>query len=145
MNVTDDDWLLRPIPDVSEIAPHLLMGSWPERSLVGVCDVVVNCAMRRHRPLLERCIVLNYAFIDEASLPEAEHLYAVADAINLWRAIGLTVLVHCEAGLNRSGLVVGTALVRLGMRGADAVALIRKQRHQDCLCNETFANWLMTL
>jgi protein-tyrosine phosphatase len=52
-------------------------------------------------------------------------------------------LVHCQAGLNRSALVAGRALVLSGMSGADALNLIRKQRSPACLCNSAFEAQLL--
>jgi protein-tyrosine phosphatase len=144
MNTIDDDGWLQPIVNVSDIAPGLLMGSWPER-MTQWPDVIVNCALRRHRPLIEGRIVINFAFADEPRLPDVAAMHAVADTINLYRARGMSVLVHCEAGLNRSGLIVALALVRAGMKGTDALATIRARRHADCLCNDTFAAYIAAL
>lgn len=54
------------------------------------------------------------------------------------------VLVHCQAGLNRSSLCVGAALVLMGSTGADAIELIRKKRSSACLCNRVFEQKLRT-
>ena len=51
-------------------------------------------------------------------------------------------LVHCQAGLNRSGLVAGLALVLSGMRPVEAISLLREQRSPAVLCNPTFERWL---
>ena len=51
-------------------------------------------------------------------------------------------LVHCQAGLNRSSLVVGISLFGAfgeGFdNGADIIDLIREKRSPACLCNPTF-------
>ena len=52
------------------------------------------------------------------------------------------VLVHCQAGLNRSSLVVARALMLSGMSADDAIATIRKKRSPVCLCNPSFERWL---
>ena len=54
-------------------------------------------------------------------------------------------LVHCQAGLNRSGLIVALAIAlgskrRRGM--ADAIAVLRQQRSPMVLCNANFEAWL---
>jgi hypothetical protein len=51
-------------------------------------------------------------------------------------------LVHCQAGLNRSGLVTARALTLMGYTGADAISLLRSTRSHLVLCNETFENWI---
>lgn len=56
---------------------------------------------------------------------------------------GETVLVHCQAGLNRSGIVSARALMFMGYSGKDAIALLRK-RSALVLCNEAFENWILS-
>lgn len=61
--------------------------------------------------------------------------------VNVCRASAPT-LVHCQAGLNRSSLVVARALMLDGMGASDAIHLIREKRSPACLCNESFEAWL---
>lgn len=56
---------------------------------------------------------------------------------------GQTVLVHCQAGLNRSGLVAARVLMLMGHTGEEAIALLRK-RSPLVLCNEAFENWILS-
>lgn len=56
---------------------------------------------------------------------------------------GETVLVHCQAGLNRSGLISARALMFLGYSGEEAIKLLRK-RSPLVLCNEAFENWILS-
>ena len=79
---------------------------------------------------------------DSGDLPDLRQLFEIAERVNEYRAKGKT-LVHCQAGLNRSGLVAGLALVLDGMKPADAVALLREKRCDMVLCNEAFRNWLL--
>lgn len=55
---------------------------------------------------------------------------------------GQTVLVHCQAGLNRSGLLAARTLIELGKTPAESVALLRESRSPIVLCNEAFENWI---
>lgn len=55
---------------------------------------------------------------------------------------GNKVLVRCQAGLNRSGLVVGFALMELGYAPRAAIAQIRLRRSPDALCNKEFVRYL---
>lgn len=48
------------------------------------------------------------------------------------------VLVHCQAGLNRSSLVVVSALVHGGLKVGAAIDTVRQKRSPACLCNESF-------
>lgn len=78
---------------------------------------------------------------DSSQMPDARALYALADYVNAVAAIGPT-LVHCQAGLNRSGLVAALALVRRGMTPDAAISLLREKRCTAALCNRTFETWL---
>jgi protein-tyrosine phosphatase len=68
----------------------------------------------------------------------------VARKVNVLRETG-TVLVHCQAGLNRSGLVVARALMLDGMSADAAIALVRERRSPAALCNPMFEKWLRGL
>ena len=63
----------------------------------------------------------------------------LADWVNRRRQEG-TVLVNCQAGLNRSSLVIATALIASGevRTGQEAIDLIRARRDPACLCNPAF-------
>lgn len=56
--------------------------------------------------------------------------------------IGQKVLVHCQAGLNRSGVTATLALERLGFSTEDAIALLREKRSELVLSNVSFETWL---
>ena len=79
---------------------------------------------------------------DSEQMPDVPLLYAVADYINAVEPLGKT-LVHCQAGLNRSALVVCLSLIRSGMNAGEAIALLRKQRCDAVLCNLAFETWLL--
>lgn len=79
---------------------------------------------------------------DMGELPDLEQLDQIADNVVELSALDKT-LVHCQAGLNRSGLVAGLALVKGGMSGREAIDLMRAQRSQMVLCNEAFETWLL--
>ena len=58
-----------------------------------------------------------------------------------WKA-GKKVLVRCQAGMNRSGLMVALILLRDRMKIDDAIALIRKKRSAYALDNAHFVKYL---
>lgn len=68
----------------------------------------------------------------------------IALQVNRWRKKG-QVLVHCQAGLNRSSLVVARALMFDGMTADEAITLLRTNRSPACLCNQGFENYLRGL
>jgi hypothetical protein len=70
--------------------------------------------------------------VDDAAYQIADHLTA-----------GEAVLVHCQAGLNRSGLVAARVLMMRGHTAEEAIALLRRQRSPLVLCNQTFERHLL--
>lgn len=75
---------------------------------------------------------------DAGELPALECLNEAIDAVIFGMKRGKT-LVHCQAGLNRSGLVAALAMVNAwGMSGAEAIDLLRESRSPMVLCNEAF-------
>lgn len=59
---------------------------------------------------------------------------------------GGNVLVHCQAGINRSNLVAGMALRKWkGMASHEAVDLLRRRRSPNILANRSFEKYLLGL
>ena len=79
--------------------------------------------------------------IFDEGLPDLNKLHAVARLGARLVANGEKVLAHCGMGFNRSALVAGLVLTYLGMKGEDAVALLREKR-PGALFNENFAAYL---
>lgn len=79
---------------------------------------------------------------DASDMPPADTLLEAAEAVADLLAQGKT-LVHCQAGLNRSGLIAGMALVLTGRTPAEAVALLREKRCDAVLCNPVFERYLL--
>ena len=61
-----------------------------------------------------------------------------------WKA-GKKVLIRCQAGLNRSGLIMALVLMKEGYTADEAITLIRQNRSEWALCNSTFEKWLREL
>jgi protein-tyrosine phosphatase len=87
--------------------------------------------------LPNRLLYVYYPIFDE-DLPDLAKLEAIARMIADLVGSGHVVLVHCRMGLNRSNLVVATALTYLGMTGAEALDHLRRLR-PGALYNELFA------
>lgn len=82
------------------------------------------------------------AGVDGAVAARVDELASVvAEAL----AGGRRVLVRCSGGLNRSGLVVASTLVRLGHAPDDAIALVRRARGPWALTNPAFVSHLRAL
>jgi protein-tyrosine phosphatase len=140
----------------SMIAPNLFQG--------GTDDLdVIHLAQTNNRPRTDLpfdAIVTMYAWARPADWKVQEFRYGVPDAsitdIDLdrlrqavdfgydrWKQ-GDRVLVRCQAGLNRSGLVLALILIKGGLKPAEAIARIRDNRGEDALFNRDFHNWLLT-
>jgi protein-tyrosine phosphatase len=140
----------------SMVAPNLFQG--------GTDDLdVIHLAQTNNRPRTDLpfdAIVTMYAWARPADWNIQEFRYGVPDAsikdIDLdrlrqavefgydrWKS-GDRVLVRCQAGLNRSGLVLALILIKDGLTPQDAIARIRDNRGEDALFNRDFHNWLLT-
>ena len=52
-------------------------------------------------------------------------------------------LVHCQAGLNRSGLLAAYTLTDMGVEGKEAVKVLREKRSPAVLCNTSFEAFIL--
>ena len=74
---------------------------------------------------------------------DAEELFELVKIAHTdWRA-GKRVLIRCQAGWNRSGLVMALVMMREGYGAREAIDLIREQRSSHALCNKTFESFLL--
>ena len=89
------------------------------------------------------CLYVYFPIYDE-ELPNLAKLGAVASLGAHLIENGHRVLSHCGMGYNRSALVAGSILHRLGMRGPDIVDRLRERR-PGALFNEVFAEHLRSL
>lgn len=93
-------------------------------------------------PDTERVEVTMY---DAGEIPDIDQLHELADTVNAALDRGGKVLVHCQAGLNRSNLVTALALIKRGRTPAEAIGLLREKRSPVVLCNKAFEDWLLSL
>ena len=87
---------------------------------------------------------MRYGFAD-ASVDhfDTDRLLRVSKwAFDRWNA-GEKVLIRCQAGLNRSGLVTALTMMHAGYEPADAIKQIRQQRSPMALFNDNFVTWLV--
>lgn len=87
---------------------------------------------------------LTVKMYDSLDGPADEQIIALARWVNVCREMG-PVLVHCQAGLNRSGMVVATAMMLAGLTAEEAIGRLRDKRSKACLCNPVFEKWLLDL
>ena len=142
-------------PLYSEIAPNLWQGGTDDDDLVlkgsgrlpttgdyKEFDVVVSLSAYS-LPMGWHVKEYRFGFPDGPTSQEIyEELERIADyAYADWKA-GKKVLVRCQAGMNRSALMVALILMRDRMHVDDAVALIRKKRSAYALDNAHFVQYL---
>ena len=140
----------------SEILERLYMGGTDDKDVI---HLPANPYARRD-DLPFDSIVTMYAWARPADWKVQEYRYGVPDArisdmdlsrlrqavnwgYKQWKK-GDRVLIRCQAGLNRSGLVTALILIKDGMSPEDAIRTIRKNRAAIALFNEHYVNWLMT-
>lgn len=127
--------------DASNITRRLWIGSAPplDRDLPSF-DLLVLCA-REIQPertafhgLVVRCPLVDDVLSNAELATALRTSKAVAGALIKQRS----VLVTCVAGRNRSALVVGFALSRVTMMGADEIITLIQQRRAGALTNPHF-------
>jgi protein-tyrosine phosphatase len=95
-------------------------------------------------PNIPNHLLYVYFPIFDEDLPDLNKLHALARLGARLVANGEKVLAHCGMGFNRSALVAGFVLTYLGMKGEDAVTLLREKR-PGALFNKNFAAYLTAL
>ena len=132
------------VPFITEIAPNLFHGGvenglvLPEK-IKHVLSLYQWEAYTINHEMLSTKTVEMYDSLEQGF----EQIEELALWVNEARKTG-PVLVHCQAGLNRSSLVVAKALLLSGEAesGEQAVKMIREARTDACLCNPAFAEWV---
>jgi len=76
--------------------------------------------------------------------PETELEDIVKMAHKDWKS-GKRVLIRCQAGLNRSGIVMALVLIRDGYSPEEAITVMREKRSEAVLCNKHFVDYLLSL
>lgn len=67
---------------------------------------------------------------------------SAADAVVSRWLSGQKVLIRCQSGYNRSGLLMVLVLMRLGLTAERAIELVRKRRGNDVLINPIFERYV---
>ncbi len=149
------DW---PDAEYHEIIPHLFQGGhdWMEQMRIydsrystvsedGSWGYVVSMHEAPYANSWPQCDHLQVLFNDtEDALDEDiwKRIYAAVDeAVSRWRR-GQKVLIRCQAGYNRSGLVMALILMRLGFTADKAIHQIRFRRGRCSLINRVFERYV---
>jgi protein-tyrosine phosphatase len=132
----DDSGALFISPAVSDWAPL------QERGIDTVIDL--DGGLDHCIPTVPNQVLYVYFPIFDEDLPSLTKLNAVADLGAALVRSGHRVLSHCGMGFNRSALVAGLILLRLGVSGPEAVRRLRACR-PGALFNQVFASHLDAL
>ena len=140
----------------SEIAPNLFMGGTADEDVIH--HAVAYNKARTDLPF--DAIITMYAWANPADWRVQEFRYGIYDSAitdidldrlkqavefgyNRWLS-GDRVLVRCQAGLNRSGLVTALIMMSTGLDAETAIEQIRKNRADIALFNNNYVEWLMS-
>ncbi len=132
------------LPMFSEIADGIWQAGCPEnmlplpRRFAHVVNLAGVPSFREHH-VLKTSTVVDMADSSDQSMAMVDPL---AKLIVDLAAAGDDVAVHCQAGLNRSGVVIARALMHRGLTADEAIATVRARRHPKALYNEHFVSWL---
>ena len=98
-----------------------------------------------HEKSLPQCDMRLVLFDDtEAGLSEEiwSKIGSVVDEVVARWKQSQKILVRCQAGLNRSGMLMSLILMRLGYTADGAIELVRKRRGKDVLVNQAFERYV---
>lgn len=84
-----------------------------------------------------------FTMYDDHYTEADDQLHMIADIVVEALDRGDKVLVHCQAGVNRSNLITALALIKKGRTPEEAIALLREKRSEVVLANSTFEDWLL--
>jgi protein tyrosine phosphatase len=137
------------VPFISQITDNIWQGGCDEDNLHLHLPKFFKSLVSLYpweRYKVERGQLLNEVYVTmydslEQSFEQVEVLAAL---VNQFRLQG-PVLVHCQAGLNRSSLIVARSLMLQGMSADEAISKLRTSRSPACLCNPTFEDYLHSL
>lgn len=137
-----------PMNTSDEILPNLWMGNIMSAQLVHGFDLVVN--MAQDSPMPDTKEYYHWDIPDAEMPDDLGRLNALVTQVCRTHALGGKVLIHCNAGVNRSGLVTALVVRQLkGLTGTEAIDLVRSKRPKgpfpNIICNPHFESYLNTL
>lgn len=139
----------------SEVLPRLWIGATDDWDVIDIpkalpglndprkFDAVATLYAHAH-PMGWGVHEQRYGFPDADLDPTTvERVNDLADWLYARWTSGETVLARCQAGLNRSGLVIALVLLRAGMSASDAVTMLRMMRSPHALSNPDFEEYIL--
>jgi protein-tyrosine phosphatase len=140
----------------SEILPNLWQGGTDDYDVMSMRSVSENPFITKvhfdtvvtlyasARPVDWFVREIRYGFWDHDMKDfNSEDLFDIVRVAHTDWKNGKRVLIRCQAGWNRSGLITALVLIREGYSARDAIDMQRKRRSEWVLCNEHFERWLL--
>ena len=135
------------VPLISHITENLYVGGHSDRADLGdffthVFSLYVwGTPYATHKDTVHQSVKMYDSPDEDTSLVD-EVIPAIVEALE----DGGNVLVHCQAGINRSNLVASLVLRQWkGLTSADAIAMLREKRSPLVLANAGFERYLLSL
>lgn len=130
------------VPFITEIAPNLWQGGCQNGLILPQFFKHIVSLYKWEQYTIKHDMksmltVEMYDSLDQAT----SQIELLADWVNECRKTG-PVLVHCQAGLNRSSLVVAKSLIKSGWHPNTAIRTLREKRSGAVLCNQAFEDYL---
>lgn len=132
------------VPLYSQLNDTLWMGGCPPDAGAPEFDTIVCLYPWEPYQLADHQVFVQAKLFDGTEVPDIRRLVQLAGAVTTAATVGKT-LVHCQAGLNRSGLVAALALMLSGATAVEAIDVLRAARSPAVLCNPHFENFLLRL
>ncbi|HJT17955.1 MAG TPA: hypothetical protein VJ853_11225 [Thermoanaerobaculia bacterium] len=134
-----------PIDDDSRLFISPAIREWAPLAELGIDTVIdMDAGLDECIPTTpEGCLYIYFPIYDEL-LPNLTRLDAVGNLGAQLIRSGHRVLSHCGLGFNRSALVAGVILSKLGGNGKDILERIRARR-PGALFNDVFAAYVASL
>lgn len=135
------------IPLISHIADNLYVGGHLNIDLGDFFSHIFSLYHWEKYRHGEGTLTVAREMYDSRTNPvDTETVESLSDDIVEALNAGGNVLVHCQAGINRSNLVAARVLMKKwGYSAADAIALLRHKRSPLVLANKTFEDYLRGL
>lgn len=128
-----------------QIIPGLWVGQYPLESELGRYDIVVNMSTQEALYPINKFVYYHIPLVDgttdaetRASLPVWSHLKSIVYQLVRQYYRGAVILLHCQAGINRSAFMAALMMLEMGHSATDAIAKLRQGRDECLLENQTF-------
>jgi protein-tyrosine phosphatase len=130
---------------MDEVFPGLWIGNLTDARKARDFDLTVNVSGVVTPDAAHGHMHVDWPLNDTWVTPDPDKLWGLARLIAsvVKNDPEARVFVHCAMGWNRSGIVVACALMLIaGVNGDDAVAMLRRARGENALCNQHFENYV---